>query len=174
MSNYPSPNESRAPQGKRASGREFYRQQGRRPPGAEKSGTEKRDGRRAGDERAAAELGRELAALAEKFPRFRPAINKLQHHVLVQARSLGWKKQTVLRCLNNEPLSVDEVSEETGLDQHAALATLYLLERESAAEKVNRTGHPVLIRRDNKPAEKVYWRRKQNTEVRSQKASSGS
>ena len=57
----------------------------------------------------------------------------------------------------------------------AALATLYLLERESAAEKVNRNGHPVLIRRDNKPAEKVYWRaargsRQQTADSRQQTA----
>ena len=46
-----------------------------------------RDRHRSPEARIAVKLSRELTRLADDFPRFRLALNRLQHHVLVQVRS---------------------------------------------------------------------------------------
>lgn len=154
---YSSPSEARAK--RRRGGRDFYRRKGLPIPGREKSGNQKRDRRRSPDDQSSASLARDLAALAEQSPRFRDAINRLRHHVLVQARSSEWKRSAVLRCLGVEPSSVEEVMEETSLDRQSVNEVLQVVESEGEAAKCNRNGAAVLIRRDGKPAEKVYWRK---------------
>ena len=107
-------------------------------------------------------MARELAELAEKFQRFRGPINRLRHHVLVQMRSEAWKCQAVLECLRfEEPTSIEEIVDETALDRQSVGEALEMLTKPAKplAEKCNRNGEAVLIRRDGKPAEKVYWRK---------------
>jgi hypothetical protein len=152
------PTEKGAP---RRGGRGFYRdrdlpyQEPKRPGPRHES----RDARRSPDAREAAELGRELATLADKFTRFRGPINRLRHHVLVQARSEDWKLQTISECLGADPLSIEEIIEETDLDQQSVNEGLFALGLKGEAVRCNRNGGAIVIRRDNKPAEKVYWRR---------------
>lgn len=159
----PSPNEERAPSGekqKRRGGRGFYRD--RDLPYSEKkrpqAATAYRDRHRAPADREAARLARELGGLAERFPRFRTSLYRLQHHVLVQARSEEWKSKTVLACLHSEPALVEEIVEDTGLDKQSANETLELLATKGSAERCTRDGAAVVIRKDGKPAERVYWK----------------
>jgi len=141
---YPSPNEERAPSGhKRRSD----------------SGTVYRDRRRSPADKEAAQLARELGRLAEEFSRFRAALFRLQHHVLVQVRSTGWKCQTVLSHIRAEPVLVEEIVEDTDLDKQSVHEALEILAGKRAAERCNRDGGNITIRRDGKPAERVYWRR---------------
>lgn len=155
MSNpYSSPNESRAAQPRRG-GRGFYKDRGREHD--EKPKHEYRDQRRSPEEREAAALGRELAALAVSFPRFRGDLNRLRHHVLVQTRSEEWKHQVVFTCLGPEPVAVEEIVEETDLDRQSVGESLAYHEAKGAAVRCNRNGDAIVIRSDGKPAEKVYW-----------------
>jgi hypothetical protein len=123
------------------------------------SGTVYRDRRRSAVDRSSAKLGRDLEQLARENPRFRDPINRLRHHVLVQMRSEEWKCHAVLACLSSEPTAVEEIVEETGLDKVSVDSSLGSLEAKAAAAKCNRAGGAVVIRSDNKPAEKVYWRK---------------
>lgn len=124
------------------------------------SGTFYRDRRRSPEDKDSASLARDLAQLAEEFPRFRGSLNRLRHHVLVQMRSEDWKCQAVLQCLSlDEPAAVEEIVEETDLDHQSINQALACLEAKGAAAKCNRNGGAVLIRRDNKPAEKIYWKK---------------
>jgi len=103
-------------------------------------------------------LDRKLAQLADTFPRFQAALTRLRNHVAVQVRSEAWKRQAVLECLSDEPMSVEGIIEETDLDRQNILQALVSLEKKGAAEKCNWNGRPVRIRRDGKPEEKIHWR----------------
>src|SRR5262245_13914617 len=76
-----------------------------------------RERRRDPDAQHAVELSRELTRLADTFPRFRLALNQLQHHVLVQVRSPDWKQKTVLQCFpQDQVVSIRELVKTSGLD----------------------------------------------------------
>lgn len=151
---YPAPSEARA---KRSGGRGFYADRGRAYP---RKAFEERDQHRTPEEREAAELGRDLAELAERFPRFRTSLNRVRHHVLIQVRSPKWKRQVVLNCLGEEPISQEELVDETDLDVVSVEQTLSVLEQDHLAEKCTRSGGKAAFRRDGKPVEKIYWRRR--------------
>ncbi len=155
---YPSPNEERA---KRRGGRGFYADRGRSEKPRPGHTTEHRDRRRSSQDLEVVELSRELARLAEKFPRFRESAFQWRHQVLLQARSLNWKCRVVGQCLV-EVSSVEDVTEETGLDSESVKQTLEVLERRGQAMKCTREGERVVFRRDGRPTEKVYWRRGDN------------
>ena len=144
---------------KRRGGRGFYRDRGQ--PYRERTGPrhESRDRQRSPEEQKAAALGRQLAELAKQYPRHQGPLNRARNQVLVQSRSEEWKQEAVLGSLGAEPLTVGEISEETNLDERSIGEVLTTLEAKGAAAKCNRNGEPVVIRRDGKPAERVYWRR---------------
>lgn len=156
---YPSPSEERAGKKKRSGGLGFYADRGREYL---YDRTEQRDRRRRPVDREVAQLGRILAKAAKEFPRFRKKLNQWQHHVLVQLRSPEWKAREVLSCLTADPLSIEEIVEETWLDEISVEETLKALVAEGVARRCNRDGEPVRIRRDGKPAMKVYWCRSDN------------
>jgi hypothetical protein len=153
-----SPTAARA---KRRGGRGFYRDRDRPYHDAPRPGPrhQSRDRLRQPGEREACELGRELAALAVRFERFRGPLNKWRHQVLVQARSDDWKHSEVLDCLGPVPMSIEEIIEETDLDRQSVEQSLAHHEKRDEAVKCNRNGGPVVIRSDGKATEKVYWRR---------------
>ncbi len=155
---YPSPNEERQ---KRRSGRGFYVDRGQTSPEKPRPrhSTEYRDRLRSAQDLEVVELGRELSQLASKFPRFRESLFQWRHQVLIQARSLSWKCKVVCQCLT-ELSTVEDVMDETGLNLDSATHTLEVLERRGLAERCNRSGEEVVVRRDGKPAQEVYWRRK--------------
>jgi DNA-binding transcriptional ArsR family regulator len=104
-------------------------------------------------------LARELAQMAETYPRFRGAINRARHQVLIQVRDHEWKCKATLKFLSLEPATIQEISEETGLDHQSLNHALAALEIKGEAGKCTRDGGPIVIRRDNKPASTVYWRK---------------
>jgi len=148
---YPAPGEARA---KRRGGRGFYKDRGL----PYKRKFEERDQCRSLEEREAAALGRALAELARKHPRFKKSLNRVRHHVLVQVRSPKWKRHEISKRLSAEPITVEEIMEETCLDQASILETLTLMMKDQQAEQCTRGGGKVKVRSDGKPAEKVYWR----------------
>jgi hypothetical protein len=154
--NYSSPAEARA---RRRGGRGFYADRDR--PYHDKPKRLYRDRQRQPEAREAAELGRHLADLADTYPRYRGALNRTRNHVLVQARSEQWKRQVTLRSLSVEPTALEEIIEDTSLDRRSIEQALSALETKGEVARCNRQGGPVVIRRDNKPAEKVYWRKRQ-------------
>jgi hypothetical protein len=126
-----------------------------------------RERRRDPDSQVAVELSRELTRLADSFPRFRLALNRLQHHVLVQVRSPGWKQKAILECLPHEKgISIREICNTSGLDFTSVARTLGELRTTGAAVACNRAGRTIAIagagvteRRDHERTAKVYWRR---------------
>jgi predicted Rossmann fold nucleotide-binding protein DprA/Smf involved in DNA uptake len=151
-----SPSGARA---KRQGGRGFYADRNRPYQEQRKPRHEYRDQHRSPEERKAAALGRQLAELAKTYPRYRGALNRLRHHVLVQARSEDWKCQAVLGCLSSEPVTIEEVVEETNLDARNIEQALATLEAKGDVEKCNRNGGAIVIRKNNKPSEKVHYLR---------------
>jgi hypothetical protein len=117
--------------------------------------SEYRERRRDPDARMAVQLSRTLGKLASDFPRFRLALNQLQHHVLVQVRSPAWKARTVLKCLARfEAASVSDISGSCGLDYHSVKATLDQLKTSGQVVPCNRTGKPLPVDHGRK----IYWR----------------
>lgn len=150
---YPSPADTRA---KRQGGRGFYKDRNRPYP---KQRHEERDERRAPEAREAAALARSLAELARQFPHYKELLNQTSHRVLVRARSDEWKRGAIKKCLSAEPLTVDEIVSETGLDRTDAIATLSVMVQLREAETCTRTGGRIKIRSHGRPTEKVFWRR---------------
>jgi len=155
---YPAPSEARA---KRSGGRGFYRD--RNLPYAER-----KIQRTPNSEQ---ELGHELAMLADRFPQFRHSLNQLRNHVLVQMKPRSWKYQRVFRCLGVEPLSVEEIMEETtrladpryryesaGVERASVQEILQSLRAEGKVEQCNHDGGKLSVRRNGRPAGRVYWR----------------
>lgn len=158
---YSSPSEERSGGRKKSrGGRRFYREKGQPQPTPDKPGTEYRDSVRTEDERESAALARALGELAKQYPRFEGKLFRLQHHVLIQVRSIEWKCSAVTDCLSPELMSIEELIEDSGLlDEQSTTEALKQLLVEKKAEMCNRNGDAVLIRRDGKPSEKIYWRR---------------
>lgn len=145
------------PRSKRRGGRGFYEDRGL-PYNDNR--TEQRDRHRKPEEKEATALGRQLAELASKYPRFKTSLNRVRHHVLVQVRSTEWKCREVTKCLgDDDPVSLEEILDETGLDEKSVNDTLALMLRKGLVEQCNRIGGKIVIRSDGKPSEEVYWRR---------------
>jgi hypothetical protein len=142
--------------GKRRGGRGFYEDRGL--PYSDNR-TEQRDRRRKPEEKEATALGRSLAELASKYPRFKSSLNRVRHHVLVQVRSQQWKCREITKCLGDDPVSTEEILDETGLDEKSINETLALMLRKGLVEQCNRIGGKIVIRSDGKPSEAIYWRR---------------
>ena len=143
---------------KRRGGRGFYAD--RDTAGRDKPKSLCRDRNRQPEARATAELvAAELAQLAGMFPTFRSAFNRLRSHVLIQARSEDWKCQAVLECLSSDPVTVEEIIEETDLEGQSIVQALSTLEARGQAVKCNHQGDPLRIRRDGKPASQIHWRK---------------
>ena len=117
-----------------------------------------RERRRDPDSQIAVELSRELTRLAANFPRFRLALNQLQHHVLVQVRSPDWKANRVLHCLaQHKGISMRELIKSSGLDFVSVNNTLANLKRAGQVIPCNRAGRP-LATVDQDHTAKIYWR----------------
>jgi hypothetical protein len=115
---------------------------------------EYRDRRRDPDARVAVELSRELTRLADHFPRFKLAINKLNYHVLVQVRSPDWKARAILKHLRQDRVaSLRELAQRSGLDFVSVTSTLEELRASGRAIACNRAGRPI-----NNPDTKPHWR----------------
>jgi lambda repressor-like predicted transcriptional regulator len=117
-----------------------------------------RERRRDPEAQIAVDLSRELTRLAGDFPRFRLALNQLQHHVLVQVRSPKWKQKTILACLPHEKgISVRELVRTSGLDFVSITRTLEAMRQGGEVITCTRAGQPLEV-----PATrtaKVYFRR---------------
>lgn len=153
---YQAPSEARARKRRRpagSAGTSFYIERGR----PFQTMRDYRDRRREPEARKAVQLARQLAKLAGEFPRFRLALHRLQHHVLLQVRAPSWKERTVLKFLDQqEATSIRELSADTGLDRASLLATLDQL---SAADRVmpcNRAGLVAAAA----AIKKTYWLKK--------------
>jgi hypothetical protein len=154
---YPSPTEPRSKRRARSSGctgTSFYIARGL--PFV--TMREYRDRRRDPDARRAVQLSRELTKLANDFPRFRLALNRLQHHVLTQVRSPNWKAKRVLKVLDRDrAASVRQVASSSGLDFVSVTSTLEQLRDAGKAIACNRAGRPLSLNVGQ--AHKFFWRR---------------
>lgn len=148
--------QDQAPRVLRSGGRGFYEDRGL-PYNDNR--TEQRDRRRKPEEKEATALGRSLAELASKYPRFKSSLNRMRHHVLVQVRSPEWKCREITKCLRDDPVSLEEILEATGLDETSVNDTLALMLKKHLVEQCNRIGDKIVIRSDGKPSEEIYWRR---------------
>jgi hypothetical protein len=156
MSNdlYPAPSDARRKR-RRASdhGTGFYIARDRPFTGM----NEYRDRRRDPDARRAVKLARELATLAAEFPRFRLALNRLQHHVLLQVRTPDSKARAVLKCLHqHDATSTREIIRSSGLDYRSVTTTLAELATADRITPCNRAGRPLAGDQDRRN----YWLRK--------------
>jgi hypothetical protein len=121
---------------------------------------EYRERQRDPDSQLAVELSRELTRLADGFPRFRLALNRLQNHVLVQVRSPEWKQKRILKCLaapHDRGVSVRMLVENSGLDFVSVTSALEGLRTVGQVESCSRGGQPISAAPEH--TAKVYWRR---------------
>jgi hypothetical protein len=107
----------------------------------------------------AGELERRLIQLAEKFPRYKRSFAKLRAHVSAEEKNGDWKCQAVRGCLSELPTAIEDIIEETHLGRQSIEQALVSLEAKGEAAKCNHLGDAVRIRKDGKPAAKLYWRR---------------
>jgi hypothetical protein len=103
-----------------------------------------RERKRDPDSQIAVELSRELTRLADSFPRFRLALNQLQHRVLVQVRTPAWKAKRILECVPTQKgISIRELVKTTELDFVSVKNTLASLRAAGEVITCNRAGRPV-------------------------------
>jgi hypothetical protein len=100
-----------------------------------------RDAHRSAAELDALLLARELDKLSLQFPHFRPSINRLTHHVRFQLRSVPEKQKLIRRALRRfERLGLDEITDETGLDNRNVIESLAPMIRDKEIELCLRDG----------------------------------
>jgi hypothetical protein len=86
------------------------------------------------------ELARELASLANRYPRFARKLNQLVVHVRWQASQSHVKRSKIVRALLRSPLTTNEICEETLLDNISANTELIALRELGEVENCEARG----------------------------------
>lgn len=106
----------------------------------------------------AAELGLELANLANTFPQFKESLNELRNHLLILVKPMSTKYQIVLKSLSTEPMSIEELMDKSAVERAAVLEILASLRDAGEVEQCACDGDELRIRSNGRPVGEMYWR----------------